>query len=121
MEKIVYKIENGYPIIDYPPAIEEGYLAGTKEVIDGVIRFTPQELQEAWDTFHKKESLTTQIQEANQYLKDTGWIWEKFSRNVVVLKDMTEEEFRLKYADIISEQERNRLLINELELQLGGN
>ena len=25
------------------------------------------------------------------------------------------------YADIIAEQERNRLLINELELQLGGN
>lgn len=68
-----------------------------------------------------KQSLTKQIQEANQYLKDTGWIWEKFSRNVVVLKDMTEEEFRLKYADIIAEQERNRLLINELELQLGGN
>ena len=61
------------------------------------------------------------LQEATQYLKDTGWIWEKFNRNVVVLKDMTEEEFSLKYADIIAEQERNRLLINELEIQLGGN
>ena len=60
------------------------------------------------------------IKEATQYLKDTGWIWEKFNRNVVVLKDMTEEEFSLKYADIIAEQERNRLLINELEIQLGG-
>lgn len=73
------------------------------------------------ESLNTRESLTKQIQEANQYLKDTGWIWEKFSRNVVVLKDMTEEEFRLKYADIIAEQERNRLLINELELQLGGN
>ena len=65
--------------------------------------------------------LEQQIQEAKQYLTDTGWIWEKYNRNVVVLKDMTEEEFNLKYADIIAEQERNRLLINELELQLGGN
>lgn len=121
MENIVYKIDNGYPIIDYPPAIDETFLAGTKEEIDGVIKFTPQELQDAWDTFHNKESLNAQIQEANQYLKDTGWIWEKFSRNVVVLKDMTEEEFSLKYADIIAEQERNRLLVNELEIQLGGN
>lgn len=56
-----------------------------------------------------------------EYINSTGWIWEKYNRNVVVLKNMTEEEFRLKYADIIAEQERNRLLINELELQLGGN
>ena len=68
-----------------------------------------------------KQDLTTQIQEAKSYLNETSWIWEKFSRNVVVLKDMTEEEFSLKYADIIAEQERNRLLINELEIQLGGN
>lgn len=68
-----------------------------------------------------KNSVEFKINEANQYLKDTGWIWEKFNRNVVVLKDMTEEEFSLKYEDIITEQERNRLLINELELQLGGN
>ena len=61
------------------------------------------------------------IQEAKNYLSETSWIWEKFNRNVVVLKDMTEEEFSLKYADIIAEQERNRLLINELEIQLGGN
>jgi len=121
MENIVYKIENGYPIIDYPPALDETFKAGTKEVIDGVEVFTPQELQDAVNSLKTKENIETQINEANQYLKDTCWIWEKLNRNVVVLKDMTEEEFRLKYADIIAEQERNRLLINELELQLGGN
>lgn len=68
-----------------------------------------------------QRELQIKLAEATQYLKDTGWIWEKFNRNVVVLKDMTEEEFSLKYADTIAEQERNRLLINELELQLGGN
>lgn len=68
-----------------------------------------------------QRELQIKLAEATQYLKDTGWIWEKFNRNVVVLKDMTEEEFSLKYADIIAEQERNRLLINKLELQLGGN
>ena len=120
MKNIVYKIVNGYPIIDYPPAIDETFLEGTKEIIDGVEVFTPQELQDAWDNNNNKESLTKQIQEAKQYLTNTGWIWEKFSRNVVVLKDMTEEEFGLKYADIIAEQERNRLLINELEVQLLG-
>lgn len=70
---------------------------------------------------NEEQNLTTLIHEATQYLKDTGWIWEKFNRNVIILKNMTEEEFSLKYADIIAEQERNRLLINELELQLGGN
>ena len=73
------------------------------------------------ESLNTRESFTKQINEAKNYLSETSWIWEKFSRNVVVLKDMTEEEFSLKYADIIAEQERNRLLINELELQLGGN
>lgn len=119
MENIVYKIENGYPIIDYPPALDKTFLAGTKEVIDGVEVFTPQELQDAINYTKAKEDLQNQINEAKQYLTETGWIWEKYNRNVVVLKDMTEEEFSLKYADIIAEQERNRLLINELEIQLG--
>lgn len=47
MENIVYKIENGYPIIDYPPALDETFKAGTKEIVDGVEVFTPQELQDA--------------------------------------------------------------------------
>lgn len=65
--------------------------------------------------------LVLELAEAHQYLKDTSWIWEKYNRNVVILGDLTSDEFKAKYADIIAEQERNRLLINELELQLGGN
>ena len=64
------------------------------------------------------QEITSQIQEAKTYLTETGWIWEKYNRNVLVLKDMTSEEFRLKYTDIISKQEEYRALINELEVQL---
>lgn len=121
MENIFYKIENGYPIIDYPPALDETFKAGTKEVTDGVEVFTPQELQDAINANKVKEGLQNQIQEAKAYLTETGWIWEKYNRNVLVLKDMTSEEFNLKYSDIISKQEEARTLINELEVQLGGN
>ena len=68
----------------------------------------------------KLQEINNQIQEAKQYLTETGWIWEKYNRNVLVLKDMTSEEFNLKYSDIISKQEEYRVLINELEVQLGG-
>lgn len=68
-----------------------------------------------------QQKLQIKINEAKQYLTDTGWIWEKCNRNVLVLKNMTSEEFSLKYADIISKQEEYRVLINELEVQLGGN
>ena len=66
----------------------------------------------------KLQEINSQIQEAKAYLTDTGWIWEKYNRNVLVLKDMTNEEFNLKYSDIISKQEEYRTLINELEVQL---
>ena len=121
MENIVYKIVDGYPIIDYPPALDETFKAGTKEIIDGVEVFTPQELQDAINANYAKEDLQNQIQEAKAYLTDTGWIWEKYNRNVLVLKDMTSEEFNLKYTDIISKQEEYRALINELEVQIPNN
>ena len=66
----------------------------------------------------KLSEINKQIQEAKQYLTETGWIWEKYNRNVLVLKDMTSEEFNLKYSDIITKQEEYRALINELEVLL---
>ena len=78
----------------------------------------PQELLDALEAESKEQSLISQIQEAKQYLTETGWIWEKYNRNVLVLKDMTSDEFNLKYSDIISKQEECRALINELEVQL---
>lgn len=81
----------------------------------------PQELVDVLEAESKEQSLNSQIQEAKAYLTDTGWIWEKYNRNVLVLKDMTSDEFNLKYSDIISKQEEYRALINELEVQLGGN
>lgn len=46
------------------------------------------------------------------------WIWEKYSRNVLVLKDLTVEEFNTKYGDIILAQEEARLNINKYEQEL---
>ena len=72
--------------------------------------FTEEEL--------RTKEINKQVQEAKIYLADTGWIWEKYNRNVLVLKDMTTEEFNLKYSVVISKQEEYRALINELEVQL---
>ena len=62
--------------------------------------------------------LNQQIQEAKTYLSTTSWIWEKYSRNVLVLKDLTVEEFNIKYQDIILAQEEARLNINKFEQEL---
>lgn len=110
--KKFYKIENGKAQVGSGTFVPDGFIVYEEE---------PQELIDALTLEKQEQDLTTQINEAKSYLNETSWIWEKFNRNVVVLKDMTEEEFSLKYADIIAEQERNRLLINELEVQLGGN
>ena len=66
----------------------------------------------------RKKEINTKIVEAKAYLTNTGWIWEKYNRNVLVLKDMTNEEFNLKYSEVISKQEEYRALINELGVQL---
>lgn len=66
----------------------------------------------------KVSTLNKQIQEAKTYLSETSWIWEKYSRNVLSLKDMTQEEFNTKYGDIILAQEEARLNINKYEQEL---
>ena len=66
----------------------------------------------------KVSTLNKQIQEAKTYLSETSWIWEKYSRNVLSLKDMTQEEFNTKYQDIIIAQEEARLNINKYEQEL---
>ena len=53
------------------------------------------------------------IYEAYKYLESTSWIWEKYSRNVLVLKSMTSDEFYVKYKAIIDKQEEARNTINE--------
>lgn len=55
------------------------------------------------------------IQLHTEYLNETGWIWQKYQRNVVVIKDMTEEEFVAKYQEIIDKQEFARNEIGRLE------
>ena len=102
------------------------YFEPSKEIIlrDGLVEITEEEFNQivvAINTPTEKQVVELKISEAKQYLTDTGWIWEKYNRNVLVLKDMTNDEFNLKYSDIISKQEEYRTLINELEVQLGGN
>lgn len=91
---------------------------------DSLIEITKEEFDDivlAINTPTSVQVVEQRTAEAKQYLTDTGWIWEKYNRNVLVLKDMTSDEFNLKYSDIISKQEEYRSLINELEVQLGGN
>ena len=66
----------------------------------------------------RKKEINAKIVEAKAYLTETGWIWEKYNRNVLVLKNMTNEEFNLKYSEVLAKQEEYRALINELEVQL---
>lgn len=109
--KNFYKIENGQAQVGSGTFIPESF-------IEYIVGQEPQELLEALEAERIEQNISSQIQEAKQYLTDTGWIWEKYNRNVLVLKDMTNEEFNIKYSDVISKQEEYRALINELEAQL---
>lgn len=109
--KAFYKIENNLPIVGSGTVIPEGFT-------EYEVGQEPTELIDALETERVEQNINSQITEAKAYLTDTGWIWEKYNRNVLVLKDMTNEEFNLKYSDVISKQEEYRALINELEVHL---
>lgn len=111
--KTFYKIENRQAQIGSGQIVPESF-------IEYIVGQEPQELLEALEAERAEQNINSQIQEAKSYLTDTGWIWEKYNRNVLVLKDMTNEEFNLKYSDVISKQEEARVLINTLELELKG-
>lgn len=104
-----YKIEKGKAQVGQGTFVPDGFIVYEDE---------PQELIDALALEKQEQDLNTQIQEAKNYLSGTAWIWEKYSRNVTVLGDLTNEEFKLKYADIILKQEEARVLINSLELHL---
>ena len=73
---------------------------------DGLIDYgspSELELQE-----HKTKVIK---QEAQAYINDTGWIWEKYKRNVEVLQNITKEEFLEKYQEVINKQEKCRKLL----------
>ena len=106
--KAFYKIENNLPIVGSGTVISEGFT-------EYEVGQEPTELLDALETERTEQNISSQIQEAKSYLTNTGWIWEKYNRNVIVLKNMTNEEFNLKYSDVISQQEEYRALINELE------
>ena len=93
-----------YKIIDNKAQVGSGTPPDNTWVVYEVGQ-KPQELIDALEAESKEQSINSQIQEAKAYLTETGWIWEKYNRNVLVLKDMTSEEFNLKYSDIISKQE----------------
>lgn len=105
-----YKIENGKAQVGQGTVVPDGFTA---------YKEAPQELIAALALEKQEQDLNVQIQEAKNYLKETSWIWEKYSRNVIVLGDLTNEAFKLKYTDIIVKQEEARALINSLWLQVG--
>ena len=109
--KKFYKIENGKVQIGQGTFVPDGFIVYEDE---------PQELIDALTLEEQEQTIQAQLQEAKSYLSETSWIWEKYARNVTVLGDLTAEEFRLKYADIITKQEEARALINDLELELQG-
>ena len=78
----------------------------------------PQELIDILALEKQEQDLISEVNIAKQYLSETSWIWEKYSRNVTVLGDLTNEEFKLKYADIILKQEEAKALINVLEVKI---
>jgi len=51
------------------------------------------------------------IQLMQEYIDNTGWIWEKYKRNVEVLQNITKEEFLEKYQEVIDKQEECRKLL----------
>ena len=118
MENIVYKIVDMYPIVDYPPALDETFKVGTKEVIDGVEVFTPQELQDSVNYIKNKESVKQQINEAKNELSLLDWINSKYVRDVQILKTITSDEYYLKYEQEYTKMRTLVALINNLELQL---
>lgn len=111
--KSFYKIENGQAQVGSGQIVPESF-------IEYIVGQEPVKLTEALSKESIVQDLTTRIAEAKQYLSETGWIWEKYSRNVLSIKDMTDVEFKSKYEDIILLQEQSRELINNLELELKG-
>ena len=109
--KAFYKIENNKAQVGSGTFVPESF-------IEYIVGQEPQELLDVLEAERAEQNISSQIQEAKAYLTETGWIWEKYNRNVLVLKDMTSEEFNLKYSDVISKQEEYRALINELEVQV---
>lgn len=107
--KKYYRIVNGKQESGIGEYVPDGFI---------VYEIEPQELIYALALEKQEQDLNTQIQEAKTYISETSWIWEKYNRNVTVLCDLTNEEFKLKYADIILKQEEARALINALELKL---
>ena len=116
---------------DNSPEVFEKIQGGTlinvqvEEVVtkDEVVKYSYKQMFTTETNEEKLEKIKTQmlVEIYKEYLIETGWIWEKYNRNVLVLKDMTSEEFSLKYADIISKQEEYRALINQLEVQIPNN
>lgn len=105
-----YKIENGKAQVGQGTFVPYGFTVYEDE---------PQELIDALALEKQELDLLAEINKAKQYLSETSWIWEKYNRNVTVLVDLTNEEFKLKYGDIILKQEEARVLINILEVQQG--
>ena len=109
--KTFYKIENNKAQVGSGQLVPESF-------IEYILGQEPVELTKAINKENIIQDLTRRIAEAKQYLSETSWIWEKYNRNVTILGALTNDEFKLKYDDIITKQEEARELINILEIQI---
>lgn len=105
-------------ISSFQKADEEPLLKIIDEKINEIIFETEKVL-----LINKDYILTPEykIQEAKNELASLDWINSKYTREVQVLKNLTDEEYHLKYQTEYTRMVELVTLINELELQLGGN
>ena len=69
---IYYRIENNYPVVSFKK-LDGIFLEGTKETVDGIDIFTPQELQDTINDLATKEANDKAIAEAKAYLANTDY------------------------------------------------
>jgi len=75
------------------------------------LEFDKSVTKEVRDARASKAETTLRKNEAQEYMTSTGWVWEKYKRNVEVLQNITKEEFLEKYKEVISKQEECRKLL----------
>lgn len=111
------KIENNI-VVQIQPHKEHGFIEVSDSVVCGQIKKDDGKFDNPDIVLNKEDLLYQEKQECKQYLIDTGWIWDKYTRNVTILKTLSEDEFTAKYNDIIQGQESKRLRINEIEKEM---
>lgn len=65
-----------------------------------------------------KDKLKSELVLLKKYLSDTDFITTKYNELVIINEEVSAEEFKDKYSDILDERTYSRKRINEIELSL---